>query len=138
MIYFFLQIVFPFLIMICCTGVIIWKVIENDRQIRSSRNAERNPDQTWGMSITIVSLNFLFMFLAVPMHACTIWLKYFYHLDITTEKWIDDETKRLLFNRITNILFNINYSINFYLYLITGGEFRRKLWSIITRCRFFH
>ena len=104
-------------------NTVIIRAVWNSRNLRTSLD-ERNPERQITLMLILVSI--MLVILLLPMEISD---NYYYYVGEPTDP---EHFASLVFSfRLTKEIFNLNYGINFFLYLISGSKFRNDLKSLL-------
>ena len=109
--------VMPFVIIITLNGAIIWHLKCKRSTVRNnSSELQRN-----GTIITLLAVSFCFVIFTSPVCVCDIY-------GYITGKNLAESNP---FDNISFVLFELNYTCNFYIYCLTGSKVRNELRKIL-------
>lgn len=122
----------PFFIITCLNALIIRKLIMRNKYHRRSRIISEESIIRLEFTIILIAVSFCFVAFNTPY--AVVWLTHFINSSagtITNGRIINETQHILLF---TKTIYFMNYSVNFFLYSITGAYFRKELKMLFT-CR---
>ncbi|XP_074659843.1 FMRFamide receptor-like [Tubulanus polymorphus] len=116
----------PFVVLMLCNAVIIWKVHESAKKVTKSSSGVTTKSRLNSMTAMLISVNFVFLICNLPLTV--------YNLDIFKPNTDHQNAIDWLIWAILNLLMYTNNAANFYIYSISGPRFRGELISLFT-CR---
>lgn len=122
----------PFLIITCLNALIIRKLIMRNKFHRRSRIISEESIIRLEFTLILIAVSFCFVAFNTPY--AVVWLTHFINSSsgaITIADMINETQHIFLF---TKTIYFMNYSVNFFLYSITGAYFRKELKMLLT-CR---
>ncbi|KAK2174626.1 hypothetical protein NP493_787g00025 [Ridgeia piscesae] len=108
----------PFLVIICCNVMIIRRLRQGNRLLQRT-NADRKLTQTTAMCL---SISFAFFLLASPSFAALVAIPYMH-----SDQAVKSEMVFRFLEVISAMLLYMHHAVNFYLYCLTGRQFRADL-----------
>ena len=111
-------------LLVCNTAIVI--ILSRARRVRNRdmvfQSNQQNHDHVNGVTVMLISVSVVYILTTTPL---TIYL-----LDVGLNV---SQSLEGLISTILQILFCTNYSVNFFLYVLSGSRFRQALKSICTR-----
>ncbi|XP_062577783.1 P2Y purinoceptor 1-like [Saccostrea cucullata] len=140
-IYAILMSMIPFIVIVVLNILTIRKILSRNKK-RKSHNNIVTEESVIRLEFTIILLVVSFCFIAFNVPFFVVWLRTFLHSkhlsnteDLAAYADPDvDYWQGILY--ITRTIFNMNYCINFFLYIIAGAYFRREVRMLFSRHSF--
>ena len=121
----------PFSILLPCNMGIIYKVISNNRKIKTQvvpLNSTVTDNKIKSMSKLLLTLNFVFIATTAPVCVYLIGEPYWIPKEVPRDIQLEDP-----WWAVVNMLMYTNNTVNFLMYCVSGSKFRKELISLYTR-----
>ena len=130
----------PSLIIVCCNISISYRVAQSRRKRQLMSKTVTSPGQSSDGQSKISSMTIILIAVSVGYFLCTVpYFIYFVYTKFSTFTGNDNKPGELHWNTldarntleaVSTLLFSINSSINFWLYLVSGKVYRKELFKL--------
>lgn len=118
----------PMVILVCLTPLIIWKLIQVQRN-RESLTNRKSSDDNGKITAMLISIVIAYFVLVLPMMIVHN-TAYELGINATGHSTSNDIRGFMMFKNIAKFLMQLNFALNFFLYMLTSKKFRDTLFGL--------
>ena len=123
--------IIPKVLLLCATPLTVFKLI-HQRQKRREMTHNTGSDETVRITVMLLSVTITYIILVTPISVAHL-VMYFQGNSIFLVK----DTGFIIFREIAQLLEQLNFVINFFLYVVSNTSFRQKIGTLL-KCNYYN